>query len=75
MGTLPEDASPSAFLEKFSGLGDLGDIKVEGEKSSGHVRHAITYNDKVKKSIIYFQTVRGTLSSDTCDDPASTFRL
>ena len=57
MGTLPEDASPSAFLEKFSGLGDLGDIKVEGEKVPVTYDMPITYNDKVKKSIIYFQTV------------------
>lgn len=57
MGTLPEDASPSAFLERFSSMGDYGDLKVEGEKIPVTYNIPIVLNDKVKKSIIYFQTV------------------
>lgn len=57
LGSLPEDASPSAFLEKFSSMSKFGDVKVEGEKIPVTYDFPITYNDKVKKSIIYFQTV------------------
>lgn len=57
LGTLPEDASPSAFLEKFSSISTFGDIKVEGEKKPVTYDMPIVFNDKVKKSIIYFQTV------------------
>ncbi|MCK5126474.1 MAG: LysM peptidoglycan-binding domain-containing protein [candidate division Zixibacteria bacterium] len=57
LGTLPEDASPSVFLEKFSSLQNLGEIKVEGEKKPITYNVPIVYNDRVKKSIIYFQTV------------------
>lgn len=57
LGTLPEDASPSAFLERFSSMGDYGDLKVEGEKIPVTYNVPIVLNEKVKKSIIYFQTV------------------
>ncbi len=60
LGSLPEDASPSAFLEKFSTLGPLDDrsyLKVEGEEKEITYNVPIVFNDKVKKSIIYFQTV------------------
>lgn len=57
LGSLPEDASPSAFLEKFSSMTKFGDLKVEGDKIPVTYDFPITYNDKVKKSIIYFQTV------------------
>ena len=58
LGTLPEDASPSAFLEKFSSMGDtFGDMKVEGENLPVTYDMPIVLNEKVKKSIIYFQTV------------------
>ena len=57
LGTLPEDASPSVFLEKFSAIKNFGDIKVEGEKVPVTYNVPIVYNERVKKSIIYFQTV------------------
>ncbi|MEZ5359069.1 MAG: LysM peptidoglycan-binding domain-containing protein [Candidatus Zixiibacteriota bacterium] len=57
LGTLPEDASPSVFLEKFSTLQEYGEIKTEGEKKEVTYNVPIVYNDRVKKSIIYFQTV------------------
>ncbi len=57
LGTLPEDASPSVFLEKFSALKSFGDIKTEGEKKPVSYNVPVVYNDRVKKSIIYFQTV------------------
>jgi membrane-bound lytic murein transglycosylase D len=58
LGTMPEDASPSAFLEKFSTMSTSYDeLKVEVEKSPVTYNVPIVLNDKVKKSIIYFQTV------------------
>jgi len=57
MGSLPEDASPSAFIEKFSTISPSGDVEVKGETKPVTYDVPITYNDKVKKSIIYFQTV------------------
>lgn len=57
LGTLPEDASPSVFLEKFSALKEFGEIKTVGEKKPVTYNVPIVYNDRVKKSIIYFQTV------------------
>jgi membrane-bound lytic murein transglycosylase D len=57
LGTLPEDASPSAFLERFSSMKKFADIKVEGEKTPVTYDVPIVLNDKVKKSIVYFQTV------------------
>ncbi|MFH1701449.1 MAG: LysM peptidoglycan-binding domain-containing protein [Candidatus Zixiibacteriota bacterium] len=57
LGSLPEDASPSAFLEKFSSIQDLGELKVEGEKKPVTYNVPMVLNDRVKKSIIYFQTV------------------
>lgn len=57
LGTLPEDASPSVFLEKFSTLQEYGEIKTEGEKKEVSYNVPIVYNERVKKSIIYFQTV------------------
>ena len=57
LGSLPEDASPSAFLEKFSSMAGVGEIEVEGETKDVVYDVPILFNDKVKKSIIYFQTV------------------
>ncbi|MCP4567693.1 MAG: LysM peptidoglycan-binding domain-containing protein [FCB group bacterium] len=60
VGSLPEDASPSAFLEKFSILPNLGDddyLEVKGEEKTITYNVPMVMNDKVKKSIIYFQTV------------------
>ena len=60
LGSLPEDASPSAFLEKFSSIPDFGDrgyLQVKGEEKPITYNVPIVLNDKVKKSIIYFQTV------------------
>ncbi|MEE9442948.1 MAG: LysM peptidoglycan-binding domain-containing protein [candidate division Zixibacteria bacterium] len=57
LGSLPEDASSSAFLEKFSAVQDLGELKVEGEKKPVTYNVPMVLNDRVKKSIIYFQTV------------------
>jgi membrane-bound lytic murein transglycosylase D len=60
LGSLPEDASPSAFLEKFSSMPGVGDgayLKIKGEEKPVTYDIPIVFNDKVKKSIIYFQTV------------------
>ncbi len=60
LGSLPEDASPSAFLEMFSSrplVGDQGYLKVKGEEKPVTYDMPIVFNDKVKKSIVYFQTV------------------
>jgi len=60
LGSLPEDASPSAFLEKFStmsGFEGVDYVKVKGEEKAVTYNVPITLNDKVKKSIVYFQTV------------------
>jgi len=60
LGTMPEDASPSAFLERFSTMSDYrGDtpVKTSGEALEVVYNVPIVYNEKVKKSIIYFQTV------------------
>jgi membrane-bound lytic murein transglycosylase D len=57
LGTLPQDASPSAFLEKYSSISDFGDLKVEDEHIPVTYDVPIVLNDKVKRSIIYFQTV------------------
>jgi len=60
LGTLPEDASPSAFLEKFSSMPNLGGdkyLEVKGEEKPVAYNVPIVFNDKVKKSIVYFQTV------------------
>jgi membrane-bound lytic murein transglycosylase D len=60
LGTLPEDASPSAFLEKFSSISGYGDervVKVPEEKIPVTYDVPIVMNDRVKKSILYFQTV------------------
>lgn len=60
LGSLPENASPSAFLEKFSSISDFGDkgyLQVKGEEKPITYNVPIVFNDKVKKSIIYFQTV------------------
>jgi len=57
LGSLPEDASPSAFLERFSSMAGVGEIEVEGETKDVTYDVPILFNDKVKKSIIYFQTV------------------
>lgn len=58
LGTLPEDASPSAFLEKLSSMPDMGaTVELEGEGQPVEYNVPIVFNDKVKKSIIYFQTV------------------
>jgi len=63
LGTLPEDASPSAFLEKFSTISeynDLGEgqmIQTPTEDTATVYDVPVVLNDKVKKSIIYFQTV------------------
>ncbi len=57
LGNLPEDASPSAFIEKFSAVRTSGDIEVKGDTKPVTYDVPIEYNDKVKKSIIYFQTV------------------
>ncbi len=58
LGTLPEDASPSVFLERFSSMGNsYGDLKIEVEDTPVTYDMPIVHNEKVKKSIIYFQTV------------------
>jgi len=61
LGSLPEDASPSAFLEKFSSMttfpGDSTILNVPSEEKGVTYNVPIVMNDKVKKSIIYFQTV------------------
>lgn len=63
LGTLPEDASPSAFLEKFSSMSDYSDLGQGEMLETPHEDSAVIYdvpivmNDKVKKSIVYFQTV------------------
>lgn len=60
LGSLPEDASPSAFLEKFASMPSLdesGYLRVKGEEKAVTYDVPIVYNDRVKKSIIYFQTV------------------
>lgn len=57
LGSLPEDASSSVFLEKFSASQNLGELKVEGEKKPVTYNVPMVMNDRVKKSIIYFQTV------------------
>lgn len=60
LGTLPEDASPSVFLEKLSSMPEIGEsasVKLEGEQQPVDYNIPIVFNDKVKKAIIYFQTI------------------
>jgi membrane-bound lytic murein transglycosylase D len=60
LGTLPEDASPSAFLEKLSSMPEIGEstkVQMEGEQQPVDYNIPIVINDKVKKAIIYFQTI------------------
>lgn len=60
LGTLPEDASPSVFLEKLSSLPEVGEtaaVQLEGEQKPIDYNVPIVLNDKVKKAIIYFQTI------------------
>ena len=60
LGTLPEDASPSAFLEKLTSMPDITEtatVQMEGEQQPVDYNIPIVLNDKVKKAIIYFQTI------------------
>ncbi|MDD4050817.1 MAG: LysM peptidoglycan-binding domain-containing protein [candidate division Zixibacteria bacterium] len=60
LGTLPEDASPSAFLEKLTSMPDIAataTVQMEGEQRPVDYNIPIVLNDKVKKAIIYFQTI------------------
>lgn len=60
LGTLPEDASPSAFLEKLTTMPEIGEavtVQLEGEQKPIDYNVPIVINDKVKKAIIYFQTI------------------
>lgn len=59
LGSLPEDASPSVFLEKYSSMKTFGEISVDEAQEEKPVTYdiPIIFNDRVKKSIIYFQTV------------------
>ncbi|PWB68376.1 hypothetical protein C3F09_11755 [candidate division GN15 bacterium] len=61
MGRLDEDAAPSAIIERFGDVEDklgLDSMQVyRGEGRSQTYDLPIVVNDRVKKSIVYFQTV------------------
>ena len=61
MGRLDEDAAPSAILERFGDIEDklgLDSMRVfNGETMSPTYDLPIVVDDRVKKSIVYFQTV------------------
>lgn len=61
MGRLDEDAAPSAIIERFGDIEDklgLDSMRIyKGEDREPTYDLPIVVNDRVKKSIVYFQTV------------------